>query len=279
MPTVRVRDCDFFYADDDFSEPWGSRETIFLQPQLFADHEVMRMWVPTLARRYRVIRLDRRGIGGSTAPPLGYEFTLESIIADMAAFLDELCMETVHYVGDSMGGMFGAAFAAAHPARVKTLVLCATPSSTPVPVLDIYPRDGYNDGASAVMAMGSWLYAHTKKTRFPRHGDELKERYVNERQSSRSPHVMASLIRMVSAPQFSIAPILGKIQAPTLLISPGKSDLLSLDEQARMLAEIPNCDQVIFDDAGWAVAFDEPDRCAAAALNFITEHSRNARGM
>jgi len=88
-----------------------------------------------LAGRYRLLRYDARGHGGSEVPPGPY--TLEQMAGDLRELLDALAIPAVHVVGLSMGGLIGMAFALADPGRVRSLVLCDTtacygPAVTPM---------------------------------------------------------------------------------------------------------------------------------------------------
>src|SRR5438876_272007 len=154
MPTVAVNGCQLFYAEDDFVEPWEPHEAVLMSHFVFGNHTEFRRWVPTLAREFRVLRLDRRGNGYSEKPPLGYAYTLDGLLADFVGFLDALGIERVHYVGDSLGGVLGAALAARHPERVKSLVLCATPCWIKPATQAGFVREGYADPIAAVMGMG-----------------------------------------------------------------------------------------------------------------------------
>src|SRR3954466_12039574 len=66
------------------------------------------MWdenVPALAERFRVLRYDTRGHGGSPAPDGPY--AMEELGADVLALLDRLGLERVSFCGLSIGGMIG----------------------------------------------------------------------------------------------------------------------------------------------------------------------------
>ncbi|MEE9284645.1 MAG: alpha/beta hydrolase [Dehalococcoidia bacterium] len=277
MPTVEVNGSELFYADDDFAEPWRPHDTILMQHFVFGNHTQFRPWVPTLAKEYRVIRLDRRGSGLSAKPGLDYQYNLDDVLSDFAGFLDALGLERVHYIGDSLGGVLGAAFAATHPQRVKTLVLSATPCWIKPVTQELFAREGYPDGPAAVMALGSWAYAlgGALRTRPPdaRPEDELRAIYRAQQTAMMPAHVIASLMRMVTQRDFDITPMLDQIQAPTLLLSPSESVNTSMDEQNMMRQRIPNCEQVLFEGASHGIAFDEPERCAQEALRFIQKHS------
>lgn len=90
------------------------------------------MWeqqVRELVERYRVLRYDTRGHGGSDAPAGPY--SLDMLGDDVVAMLDVLDIERGHWVGISMGGMIGQNLALRHPERLASLVLCDTTSRVP----------------------------------------------------------------------------------------------------------------------------------------------------
>jgi 3-oxoadipate enol-lactonase len=90
------------------------------------------MWGPQmdeLNRRFRVLRYDTRGHGGTDAPAPPY--TLAQLGEDAMALLDALDIDVVHWVGLSMGGMIGQCIALNHPERLKSLSLCDTAAVLP----------------------------------------------------------------------------------------------------------------------------------------------------
>jgi pimeloyl-ACP methyl ester carboxylesterase len=277
MPAVNANGYDLFYADDDFAEPWRPHDAILMQHYILGNHTEFRPWVPILAREFRVLRLDRRGNGLSAKPPFTYQYTLDDLIADFVGFLDALELERVHYIGQSLGGVLGAVFAARHPERVKSLVLAATPCFINEQTQRSLSRPGFPDGPAAVMGMGSHAYAHSGwlANRRPTATvwDELGAQYRAEQTAMMPAHVIASLERMVSQPDFDITALLPSIKAPTLLLSPGASVPTSLEQQEMMLASIPECEQVIFEGAAHGIVWDQPERCAKESLRFIRKHA------
>ncbi|MDX1432990.1 MAG: 3-oxoadipate enol-lactonase [Gammaproteobacteria bacterium] len=90
------------------------------------------MWehqVPALVEKYRVVRYDTRGHGGTDAPAGPY--SLDMLGDDAVAMLDALDIDRVHWVGLSMGGMIGQNVALRHSARLASAVLCDTTSRVP----------------------------------------------------------------------------------------------------------------------------------------------------
>ena len=85
------------------------------------------MWEPQMAAlipRFRVLRYDTRGHGGTDAPPGPY--SLDGLAEDARALLTALGVERTHFVGLSMGGMIGQTLALAHPEMLRSLVLSDT---------------------------------------------------------------------------------------------------------------------------------------------------------
>ena len=90
------------------------------------------MWdptVPVLEERFRVLRYETRGHGGTDAPKGAY--TLEQLADDALALLKALDIERVHWVGLSMGGMIGQTLALKAPHVFASLSLCDTSSRVP----------------------------------------------------------------------------------------------------------------------------------------------------
>ncbi len=109
----------------------GSEEgsVVVFSHSLMADLSMWEAQAAALAGRYRVLRFDTRGHGGSTARAGAY--SLEMLSDDVEALLDALDLGPVHFVGLSMGGMIGQTLALRAPERLESLVLCDTSSRIP----------------------------------------------------------------------------------------------------------------------------------------------------
>jgi 3-oxoadipate enol-lactonase len=87
----------------------------------------LRMWddqAPELRERFRLLRYDHRGHGGSSVPPGLYE--IEDLARDALALFDRLGIDRFSFCGLSIGGMVGMWLASEVPQRVEHLVLCCT---------------------------------------------------------------------------------------------------------------------------------------------------------
>lgn len=75
-------------------------------------------------RGYRVVRMDTRGHGRSGAPEGDY--SLEMLMEDVIAVLDDAGLDRVAIAGVSLGGMIAMALALDHPERVSVLLPVCT---------------------------------------------------------------------------------------------------------------------------------------------------------
>jgi proline iminopeptidase len=94
-----------------------------------ASHTYMHGFAP-LAKTHRLIYYDALGCGRSDRAAAPAEYTLERAVADLDGVRSALNLESWNVLGHSYGGMVGQAYALAHPARVKRLVLANTLAST-----------------------------------------------------------------------------------------------------------------------------------------------------
>ena len=118
MPTAPVNGIDLFYDER------GEGTPLLLITGLSGNALDWTPLLPTLAEGHRVIAIDPRGAGRSSAPPGPY--TMAMLAADALGLLNHLGIERAHVVGFSLGGMIAQELAIAAPARVDRLVLLAT---------------------------------------------------------------------------------------------------------------------------------------------------------
>ena len=100
------------------------------------------MWTeqvpPLLAAGFRVLRIDMRGHGGSG--PVAGDYTMSALAADVAAVLDALSIARVHFIGLSIGGMLGQAFALEHGGRLASAMWCDTLPATPAGAPEVWQQ-------------------------------------------------------------------------------------------------------------------------------------------
>jgi len=107
----------------------ASAPVVTLSHSLAAD---LSMWDPqmkALTEKYRVLRYDMRGHGGTDVSEGPY--SLDGLTADVHELLVALGIKQTHLIGLSIGGMIAQLFAVQHPAMIRSLILCDTSSELP----------------------------------------------------------------------------------------------------------------------------------------------------
>jgi 3-oxoadipate enol-lactonase len=185
--------------------------------------------LPGLQRRFRVLRYDHRGHGGSPASPGPYR--IDDLADDVLELLDSLGLARVSFCGLSMGGMVGMWLAGHAPERIERLVLCCTTAT-------FTSSQPWLDRAAAVRASGTASIAPT-----------ALGRWFSPAFRERSPEVVAEFAARLSevddegyagcCEAFStldLRSVLPAIEAPTVVIA-GEDDEATPKECGQAIAD------------------------------------------
>ena len=204
------------------------------------------MWRPQVApltERFRVIRVDHRGHGGSPVPPGPYR--VADLAGDVLALLDRLGLERVAWCGLSLGGMVGMHLASEAPERISSLTLCCTTSHFPDTTVWKQRIAAVSAGGTGPLAAG------------------IVARWFTPGWASAHPEVVAEAADMVAATPdegylaccqalevWDHRDRLGSITAPTLVIAGSADPSTPVDPHARTLADgIPAARLVVLEAA------------------------------
>jgi 3-oxoadipate enol-lactonase len=280
MPFLSTRRPVLHYQVDDHTEPWRDAGAVVLQHGYARSSRFWHSWIPHLSGHYRVVRADLRGHGES---PVDFDsaapHTLDAYVGDIIAVLDELGLDTVHYCGESFGGIIGMALAAQHPRRVRTLTLIAAPVYQNQTSQDVYAA-GFSAREQALRTLGTRKWAEAVYGApgfFPEGTDpRLREWYVGEIAKSDAEvlcGLYGTLLRHASAEAF-----LPDIAAPVLGLYP-TSGLLTSSEQEELLARgIRDLTMIRLPTRSHAILTLYPDECAQHLLAFVMRHDKPAVG-
>ncbi|MBI2909796.1 MAG: alpha/beta hydrolase [Chloroflexi bacterium] len=262
MPRANIdADLDLYYDIDDFTDPWKSPETIVLHHGNCKSSRFWYAWVPLLARRYRVVRLDARGYGQSKAPPPGYKWSLSGFAADLKRLLDYLGLDKVHLVGETVGGTIGMQFAYEYPERLRSLTVCSSPFR--------FTDSHYMDAAEKQEKMGLLAWARESMSRRldPSQVDPaFVEWYASE--MARTPLRMPVETHRVLAGQ-DLSDVLRQIRVPTLILTPEERPGYTPHYVNEMQQLIPNAELVAFPGVSGFVQHSHPEKCVEALLAFL----------
>jgi len=236
--TIKVNGLDVAYR---FDGPEDGH-VILMANSLMSNYSMWDWNVPALVDRYRVLRYDKRGHGGSQTTPGPY--SIPQLADDAIALLDALKVDKVHFIGLSMGGMIGQQLGARYPERVYSLSLCDTASEMP-------PRSLWEDrfeiarqkGIAGLVdgTIGRWFTAPFIE-RAPQDIEKVREMILGT--GVEGYLGCASAVRDMAQ-----TTMLLKIKAPTLVLT-GRQDPACTVEQSIVLNRmIDGSKMVILEDA------------------------------
>jgi 3-oxoadipate enol-lactonase len=225
------------------------------------------MWEPQVAPlsdRFRVVRYDLRGHGGSPAPPGPY--TLDDLAGDAVALLDHLGVRRAHHVGLSLGGMVAMRLAMTAPTRVARLVLCCTSAHLP-------PPRRWFDRAATVRADGVGAVA-----------DGVVDRWLTDALATTDQELVGRLLAMVATTSaegyagcceaiamMDLRGDLSAIAAPTLLVV-GDEDPATPYEHAEAIAnDVPDARIVMVGPAAHLANVEQPDAVTGHILAHLEQ--------
>lgn len=232
MPDLRRSDGSRIHFDVfDMTDPWLEQETVFLHHGLGKSGRFWRPWVRLLARDYRVITIDMLGNGRSSRPR-GRTWGVEGYADNVVEVLDSLQVETVHFVGETLGGCVGLVMGARHGTRIRSLALASCPYRPPREHLLERGRAVTRGGLEASVdselpSRLDWsLYPAAMYTWYRDQRLSASSRIVSEQRQAQANEDLEWTLPLISA--------------PTLLYIPDES-LVGANAQMREMARvIPN---------------------------------------
>ena len=265
-PTLHVR-------IDDCTDPWTNAGTVLLQHGYARSSRFWHAWVPHLARRYQVVRPDLRGHGESPVdfdPATGS--TLTEYVGDVLAVLDELKLDSVHYCGESFGGVIGMVLAAECPQRVRTLSMVSAPVYQTQQSQEVYAA-GFPTREEALRTLGTRKWAEAiygAADFFPEGTDPRLRRWYVDEIGKTDAEVLCGLNGLLR--HTNVKDYLPRIEAPVLSLYPTSGLLTGSEQEALLAAGIRNLRMVHLPTRSHAVLTLYPAECARHVLAFARQH-------
>jgi 3-oxoadipate enol-lactonase len=238
--------------------PW-----LTMSHSLCCDSSMWDRQAALLAKDFTVLRFDTRGHGQSSAPEGAYTF--DDLVSDVHGLYQHLGVKHSHWLGLSMGGMIGQAYALAHPGVFTSMVLADTTS-----------RYGTNAAQMWVdrirLAKSQGMEAMVNGT---------LERWFTPAYRESQPEVMARISRLIASTPVAgyagcgaaigtidYADRLAEIRCPVLVIV-GDQDPATPPEMAELMhARLPDSRLVVIPKASHIANIEQEERFNQALLDF-----------
>jgi pimeloyl-ACP methyl ester carboxylesterase len=245
-----------------FTDSGGAGTPIIL---LHSNTGTSEIWVDQIAAfskaGYRVIAFDRRGWGRSTADPSGPQ--PGSIAGDLDGLVDYLKLGKFHLLGVAGGGFAALDYAAWRPEHIRSLIIGGSTG-------DLRQDKETADFIARIeipeIRKQSAVYLEVAPSYRGANVDGTK-RWIEINEHSRQPGATSQPLHTPN----TLAKI-ETITAPTLLIA-ADADLLAPPALMRLwAAHMKSQEFAVMQDAGHAMAWEQPDVFNKLVLDFLARH-------
>jgi 2-succinyl-6-hydroxy-2,4-cyclohexadiene-1-carboxylate synthase len=267
MPRVLVNDVHYH------SEQRGDGAPLVLLHGFSGGAASWREHAAYFAQRFRVITVDLPGHGQTDSPADPARYRMEACVADLDALFGVWGIERARVLGYSMGGRVALHFAAAHPARVRALILeSASPG-----IADAAERaarvQSDNDLADFIEREGIEAFVNrwealplfASQARLP----EATRAALRAQRLRNDPRGLARSLRgLGTGIQSPLWERLPEISTPTLLLA-GEDDTKYVTIARAMARSLPDAQLTVVPGAGHAVHIEQPTRFRERVSGFF----------
>ena len=191
--------------------------------------------LPHLPDDIRAVAVSMRGHGDAPKPESDY--TIEELAGDVIALMEELDLGPAVLVGHSMGTMVAERIAIEVPERVLGLVLAGAfgqPQRNSPGLLEL--RDEFGDETQKVPA-----------------------------------HVWRGIFS--AFPEVDYAAELAALAPPALIVQGERDEMIPPEERNVLLGILPSARLIVYEGAGHALHWEQPERFVADVVEFSRETS------
>ena len=266
MPTTKVNDIDIHYEIN------GSGKALVLISGLGYPLWQWHKMVPYLAKHFKVITFDNRGVG-KTDKPAGL-YTAQMLAADTSNLLDALGIDKAIIMGHSMGGYIAQAMALDFPEKADKLILCSTNFGGPrhVPITaeawavlsdtTSDPLTRFKNGLAVSTAPG-WAESHPETVQ-----EWVDWRISNPMDLAGYQSQMAIGLGLI-AEEAAFENRLPDVKAPTLILFGENDKVVPPANADLMAAKLIDARITILPDAGHFFPIEVPEAASQAVIDFI----------
>ena len=255
---------NLYYEIVDLTPPWISDpQTIILSHGIGTNSAMWHGWKPILARFFRVVCFDTRGCGRSVQHEVGFPYSFDLWIDDIAAIADAVNAEKFHLVGEAMAGAVAQQFSASkYCQRLLTLTICSAPyRGVDLPSVADWEARLKREGVAAwsVKMMQQRFYSNAiPATEYAWFAAEQQRSHAD---------VLLTLGKCLLEIDFTQT--LAKLPIPALVLAADASPYVTPETAATMQQLIPDCELQIFAHSRHGLPFSHGKECAETLLAFL----------
>lgn len=262
MPSVRINNIDCYY------EIHGSGSPLVLIAGLASDSQSWQPILGGLAKYFKVLIFDNRGIGRTQYPH--NSFQISTLALDTVYLLDELAIKKADILGHSMGGYIAQEIAIEYPERVNRLILASTCISTSQKNKSLF------SGLLKILESGKsyelFIREFFRLIFTPEYlsNQENMESAVKAALDYPFPVTSEGFKLQVEAlSNFSSQDRLNKIKSATLLMTGRKDILITLEETQLLADKIPLVKPLYIENAAHSFQVEQPNLFVDYTVEFL----------
>jgi len=238
--------------------------------------------LPRFAANFRTLLVDQPGFGGSDKPEVTgnyFRFSADYLVK----FLDELQIERVHLLGNSLGGGTAMRFALSHPDRVGRLVLMG-PGGLSLNLFHADPTEGVQrlmDFSADPRRESLRAFISTMVVNQSLVTDELVEERFADATAPGSLEAMRSMGMSFWNPEWAEDGMLWReahrLRKHTLLTWGREDRVNPLDGALVALKAIPKASLHVFPNCGHWAQIEAAEEFAEISTAFLARHVERSR--
>ncbi len=240
MPIVKVNNLNMYY------QVCGEGDPLVILQEAGIEISSMYNVLDAFAENYQVISLDNRGAGRTDMPDEPY--SIEIMAEDTLNLMDEIGIESAHFLGMSMGARIALVIAAKYPERVKSLILNVAAA-------------GFHDMFKSILEV-SLENVDLREKLLQKTGIVFIQKYP--------PNPESFLRQLKAMVDFDGRDYLGQIKAPTLVINGTKDHLVPMELTEELTLGIRDVKLVLVDEGHYFAAL-KPELLINHSLEFLKE--------
>lgn len=247
----------------------GEGEPVLMLHGAFSSLHTFEGWVELMKPVYRLLRFDLPGFGLSGTTP-GKSYGIHGFVDVIDEFLDRMEIETVHLVGNSLGGWLCWEYTLRRPERVRSQVLIDSAGfldgqSIPLPFqMARMPVVGRMMRFAVQRNMVEFflkeVYGDPAKI-----STELMDRYFELFTREGNPE---AFIRLVNTKYKDNTQQLKQISRPTLILWGKKDNWLPIENAYKFHRRIPGAEMVLYEHLGHIPMEEDPELTAEDVMEF-----------
>jgi pimeloyl-ACP methyl ester carboxylesterase len=264
MPFVHLNHTELNY------EFHGDGEPLVLVPGFASGAWSWRWQAKDLAKDFRVVTFDPRGVAGSRLKD-GASVSIVEIADDVSSLLEELGVDAAHVLGISFGGFVAQEFALRHPGRLKKLVLASTSFGGPnhvAPSVEVLAPFSATDGLNSADRIRKYMTLGFSPN-FVRDQSDIVDEFCTLRERNVVPEEVYRQ-QLASAVTFSAEDRVGDITAETLVLTGDKDAVVPPENSENLARAIPGARLRSIKGGGHMAFVEQAGKFNAIIREFLT---------